>query len=121
MRTALLAIAPRGLALSASAGPPRDRTPRTTKALDHCKAEWQNAYDLAQSKGLAPAKALRMASVAYKLAMPKMDNLPAIRAAIACVAQGITLEVFDGRDGSQLLYAAQVAMSTLKAKGAKRA
>jgi hypothetical protein len=121
MRTALLAIAPRGLALEAAAGPPRDRTPRSTKAIDHCKAEWQNAYDLAQSKGLAPAKALRMASVACKLAMPKMDNLPAIRAAIACVAQGITLEVFDGRDGSQLLYAAQVAMSTLKAKGAKRA
>lgn len=33
---------------------------------------------------------------------------------------GIALEVFDGRDGSQLLYAAQVAMSTLKAKGAKK-
>jgi hypothetical protein len=122
MRTALLAIAHApAFALEAAAGPPRDRTPRTTKALDHCKAEWQNAYDLAQSKGLAPAKALRMASVAYKLAMPKMDSLPAIRAAIACVAQGITLEVFDGRDGSQLLYAAQVAMSTLKAKGAKKA
>jgi len=62
-----------------------------------------------------------MASVAYKLAMPKMDSLPTIRAAIACVAQGITLEVFDGRDGSQLLYAAQVALATLKAKGAKKA
>jgi hypothetical protein len=37
MRTALLAIALRGLVLSASAGTPRDRTPRTTKALDHCK------------------------------------------------------------------------------------
>jgi hypothetical protein len=45
-----------------------------------------------------------------------MDSLPAIRAAIACIAQGITLEVFDGRDGSQLLYAAQVAMTTLKPK-----
>ena len=45
-------------------------------------------------------------SVAYKLAMPKMDSLLATRAAIACVAQGITLEVFDGRDGSQLFQAA---------------
>jgi hypothetical protein len=121
MRTALLAIAPApALALEAGAAPPRDRTPRTTKAAEHCKAEWQSAYDLAQSKGLAPAKALRMASVAYKLAMPKMDSLPAIRAAIACVAQGITLEVFDGRDGSQLLYAAQVALATLKAKEKKK-
>jgi hypothetical protein len=91
-----------------------------TRALDQCRADWQSAYDLAQSKGLAPAKAVRMAAVAYKLAMPKMDNLPAIRAAIACIAQGITLEVFDGRDGSQLLYAAQVALATLKAKGVTR-
>jgi hypothetical protein len=121
MRTALIAIAPHGLALEAAAGAPRDRAPRTTKAAEHCKPEWQRAYDLAQSKGLAPAKALHIASVAYNLAMPKMDNLPPIRAVIACVAQGITLEVFDGRDGSQLLYAAQVATSTLKAKGAKRA
>ena len=42
-----------------------------------------------------------------------------VRLAIA-IAQGIALEVFDGRDGSQLLYAAQVAMSTLKAKGKKK-
>lgn len=61
-----------------------------------------------------------MASVAYKLAMPKMHDLPSIRAAIACIAQGITLEVFDGRDGSQLLYAAQVALATLKAKGVRK-
>jgi len=61
-----------------------------------------------------------MAAVAYKLAMPRMESLSAIRAAIACIAQGIALEVFDGRDGSQLLYAAQVAMSTLKAKGGKK-
>jgi hypothetical protein len=100
--------------------PPRDRTSRTDKALTHCKDEWTRAYELAQSKGLTAAKALRMASVAYKLAMPKMDSLPTIRAAIACVAQGITLEVFDGRDGSQLLYAAQVALAVLKQTGDKK-
>lgn len=120
MRTALLTLTP-PLSIQAAGAPPRDRTSRTDKALAHCKAEWTQAYELAQSKGLAPSKALRMASVAYKLAMPKMDSLPTIRAAIACIAQGISLEVFDGRDGSQLLYAAQVALSTLKAKGAKKA
>ena len=61
-----------------------------------------------------------MASVAYKLAMPKMDTKPGIRAAIACIAQGIQLEVFDGRDGSQLLYAAQVALSSHSPKGSAR-
>jgi hypothetical protein len=34
---------------------------------------------------------------------------------------GIQLEVFDGRDGSQLLYAAQVALSVLKQKDTKHA
>ncbi len=106
--------------IHAAAEPPRDRTSRTDKALAHCKDEWTNAYKLAQDKGQPTTKAIRMAAVAYKLAMPKMDSLPTIRAAISCIAQGIALEVFDGRDGSQLLYAAQVALSLLKQKDAKK-
>ena len=119
MRLALIAHH-QTIALSAAAALPRDRTTRTEKALDHCKTEWSRAYDLAQIKGLNAARSMRMASVAYKLAMPKMDSLPSIRAAISCIAQGINLEVYDGRDGSQLLYAAQVALSTLKPKGQKK-
>jgi hypothetical protein len=117
MRLALIAY-PQHIALEAAASPPpRDRTSRTDRALAHCQAEWTRAYELAQTKGLTASKALRMASVAYKLAMPKMDSLPTIRAYVSCIAQGIQLEVFDGRDGSQLLYAAQVALSVLKQKG----
>ncbi|MBS1803553.1 MAG: hypothetical protein JST28_09300 [Acidobacteria bacterium] len=117
MRTALLA---RPLILYAQAEPPRDRTSLAARAVAKCQDEYHHAYNIAKEKGLAQPKALRMASVAYKLAMPRMESLNAIRAAIACIAQGIALEVFDGRDGSQLLYAAQVAMSTLKSKGAKK-
>ena len=117
MRTALLA---RPLILHAVADPPRDRTTLAARAVAKCQDEYHHAYAIAKEKGLAPAKALRMAAVSYKLAMPRMESLNAIRAAIACIAQGIALEVFDGRDGSQLLYAAQVAMSTLKSKGAKK-
>jgi hypothetical protein len=113
-----LTLIAHSLSIHAQADPPRDRTTRGLKAAQHCRDEWQRAYDLAQSKGLPAPKALRMAAVAYKLAMPEMDTLPAIRAAITCIAQGIRLEVFDGRDGSQLLYAAQVAMSLLN--GGKR-
>ena len=100
--------------------PPGDRTSRTERYLHLTKAEWSRAYDLAKDRGLPASKALRMAAVAYKLAMPRMDSLSSIRAAIACTAQGITLEVFDGRDGSQLLYAAQVALATLKPYTKKR-
>ena len=121
MRLALLATAPLcGAVAIHAATPPRDRTHRTTRELEHCQTEWKRAYAIGQEKGMSAVKAARMAAVAYKLAMPKMDSLPAIRAAIACIAQGITLEVFDGRDGSQLLYAAQVALTVLSQKGRKK-
>ena len=100
--------------------PPRDRTPATERAMEACKHAWQEAHDQAVERGLPAAKALRHAQVAFKLAMPKMDSLPSIKAAIACVALGIALEVFDGRDGSQLLYAAQVALSLHQKKGGKK-
>ncbi|MGA9070803.1 MAG: hypothetical protein WB424_11140 [Terracidiphilus sp.] len=63
---------------------------------------------------MTEANAIRAAAVSYKQALPKMDTLPAIRAAITAIAQGIALEVFDGKEASQLLYAAQVALASLK-------
>lgn len=116
----LIATLPGAVSLRAAAAPPRDRTTRTEKAMSACKHAWTDAYNTAKTKGLPATKAARMAAVAYKLAMPKMTTLPTIRAYISCIAQGIQLEVFDGRDGSQLLYAAQVALSTHKPKGAKK-
>jgi hypothetical protein len=97
-----------------------ERVSTVDKALHACRLAWQHAHDEAIAKGQPPQKALRLAQVAYKLAMPKMDSHRTIRAAIACIAQGIQLEVFDGRDGSQLLYAAQVALSLLKQKEGKK-
>ena len=91
-----LAYTMRPLAIDAQADPPRDRTTRAAKAVELCKDEWTRAYKLAKEKGQSEARAVRMASVAYKLAMPRMDTLPTIRAAITCIAHGITLEVFDG-------------------------
>ena len=117
MRMPLIAY-PRIITIDAAAAPPLDRESRASKAAEHCADEWRNAHALALGKGYPAARALRMAAVAYKLAMPKMDTLASIRSAICCIAQGIQLEVFDGRDGSQLLYAAQVALSVMN--GGKR-
>lgn len=119
MRLALIGIPTPGrlTGITAEIEPPRDRTTRGAKAAEDCKAAWTAAFDNAKAEGQPAAKALRHASVAYKLAMPRMDTMQNIRAAITCIAQGIQLEVFDGRDGSQLLYAAQVAMSVIKQKG----
>jgi len=104
--------------------PPAPRYPATAPAaptkLSRSVKTNGYAYNLAKQKGLQAPKALRMASVAYKLAMPKMDSLPTIGAYVACIAQGIQLEVFDGRDGSQLLYAAQVALTVSRQSKAKK-
>jgi len=114
MSLAILA-APATLEIHAAASRARPLT--IDKALSHCKAEWTRAHELARSKGQPAVRAQRMAAVAYKIAMPQMNSLAGIKAAIACIAQGIRLEVFDGKDGSQLLYAAQVAMSIHREKG----
>ena len=53
------------------------------------------------------------ACIHYRLAMPAMENYEGIHGYIACVAQGIALGIFTGRDGSQLLYAAQIAISVV--------
>ena len=121
MNAALWTHQPVHIAAVAIDDPPRDRTSRVERSLQHCKAEWDYAYAAAIEKGHTAQRALRAAQVAYKIAMPKMEDLSSIRAAIACTAQGITLEVFTGRDGSQLLYAAQVALATLQKKRAQRA
>lgn len=116
MSLAILAAPAEPLAIHAAAA----RASTIESAMSHCKAEWTRAFTLAQHKGLPAAKAQRMAAVAYKIAMPRMTNLASIKAAVACVAQGIQLEVFDGRDGSQMLYAAQVAISIHREKGKRK-
>ena len=52
-------------------------------------------------------------ALSFKLALPKLDSHASIKAFIGHVAQGIALGIFTGREGSQLLYAAQVALGAL--------
>jgi hypothetical protein len=98
----------------------RDRTSRAARAVEQCQAAWSDAYAKAIENTLPETKALRMAAVAYKLEIPKMDNLASTKCAFACIAHGISLEVFSGAEGSQLLYAAQVASTLYNRKGAKK-
>jgi hypothetical protein len=50
-------------------------------------------------------------SMAFKLALPELNSRGEIKKFIQAVAQGIALGFFNGREGSQLLYAAQIALS----------
>jgi hypothetical protein len=52
--------------------------------------------------------------LAFKLALPELGSASEIKEFITHVAQGIALGVFTGREGSQLLYAAQVALTLVK-------
>ncbi len=99
---------------------PRDRTPRAQRAVEQCQAAWSGAYQQAMDNHLPQDQGLRMAAVAYKLQIPKMTCLASIKNAVACIAHGISLEVFEGNQGSQLIYAVQVAMSVYNPKGAKK-
>lgn len=94
-----------------------DKPLSTASALALCRNAYMRCYKQRTKNGSHPVRAKRDAAIAYRLAMPNMTCLEDIRAYIACVAQGIQLEVFNGRDGSQLLYAGQVALSLYRQKG----
>jgi hypothetical protein len=53
-------------------------------------------------------------ALSFKLALPGLGSITEIRAFIGHVTQGIALGIFAGREGSQLLYAAQVALGALR-------
>jgi hypothetical protein len=57
------------------------------------------------------ARAVKKANKAYREALPPLRGAENIRDFIACVAHGMAIEVFDIREASKMLYAAQVAAS----------
>jgi hypothetical protein len=89
-------------------------------ALKRCERAFRNAYLRTKAEGNEYG-ADSAGRDAYKAALPALDTVEEIRAYIACVAQGINLGVYDGKDGSQLLYAAQIAISVIRQKGKKDA
>ena len=58
-------------------------------------------------------------SMAFKLALPELKSRGEIKEFITAVAQGFALGFFNGREGSQLLYAAQIALSANTEKKGK--
>ncbi len=82
--------------------------------IKRCMVEMGKAKAYAEREGMEKAERRRLAKMAYRLAMPPMADKEAIHSYIACIAHGIQVGVFDGRDASQLLYAAQVALSLMR-------
>lgn len=89
--------------------------PRKT-SIDKCRNAYLEQFVKARADGFSYAESRKLGATAYKITMPRMDSHESIREYIGCIAQGIQLEVFNARDGSQLLYAAQVAIGLNREK-----
>ena len=91
----------------------------TSANIRRCMQMMERAADIAQAEGYDAEDRRRFAQVAYKLAMPPLSDAKSIKAHIACIANGIALQMIDGREAGQMLYAAQVALSLHNAEERK--
>ncbi len=94
-------------------------TPET--AVRRCVKAYYDACDVEdpQYTGLDPA-ALQRVHLAYRHAMPYLLPDPdSIDAFLACVTHGLVIQVFAPAEASKLLYAAQVAIGSSRARAQK--
>jgi hypothetical protein len=87
-------------------------------AVKHCMDAYKQALRGAATMGADEYTKCKAGADAYRLAMPCMESPRQIRAFIACVAHGITFEIWKPREPTQLLYAAQVALAAHKSRKA---
>ena len=92
-------------------------TKQAQAAIKRCCAAWQRAYNAhlegKEGCGFDKINAAHEAGPAYRKAMPPLAGYESIRDFIACTAYGILLGAIPESRGSQLLYAAQVALAAL--------
>lgn len=86
-------------------------------ALKRCRAAWQRAYNATMAangnKASEQWRATDNALVAYCSALPLLYGYEGIRDFSACIAHGIAIGAVPPEKTGQLLYAAQVAISSL--------
>ena len=83
-------------------------------AIARCMNAWACAYKLEKAKQNDHYEAVRKGNKGYCKAIPRLSGYENIRDFIACVAHGMLIGAIDGDDGTKLLYAAQVALSTVR-------
>ena len=86
-------------------------------AIRRCCAAWQRAqkayFEESEDRYKDPVRAAEAAGRAYCNAMPVLAGEDGIRDFIACAAHGILIETIPQERGTQLIYAAQVALNLL--------
>lgn len=91
-----------------------DPSPNPSTAVSRCCDAWNRCFKTPSAKREPFGPALMDARRAYCEAMPQLVGYENIRDFVACVAQGILLGAISEPQSSRLLYAAQVAQSTLR-------
>lgn len=107
------------LVAAAAATSGSNETP-TRSAMERCRKAFIEQFRKCEAVGKSGVECMNEARMIYRLKMPAMDSLPEIRSYIACVAQGIQFQIFNGTEAGQLIYAAQVALSSAKKEAARR-
>jgi hypothetical protein len=85
-----------------------------------CCSAWDQAFQQARTQGKGDIFASLDAAKAHRQNLPALDNSDVIRDFIACGTQGMLLGAIAGQDGTRLLYAAQVANTTLRNQSKKQ-
>ena len=98
--------------------PPETVSP-VRAAVNRCMDAYKQAYRAAGTMGADRFDRHVAGAEAYRLAMPLTQTETDIQAFISCVTRGIALDVFENHEPSQLLYAAQIALSVTKRKPGK--
>ena len=94
------------------ANEPCDAT--TNPAVARCMSAWKHANQRELAKGKSEGTAAHYADQAYRRALPPLSGQENIRDFIACVAYGLLIDAINDTTGPKLLYAAQVAYSTVR-------
>jgi hypothetical protein len=87
-------------------------------AIARCRDAYVRAYQAAKNKGKGNVFAELDAEKAYRKALPPLSGHQNICDFIACIAHGMLIGTIDGADGARLLYAAQVAHTTIRSQPA---
>ena len=94
-------------------------SPRPDDAINRCVRARANAYQAEFAISKSKAVASLVAAEAYRHAMPLLSSPNNICDFVSCVAHALLIGVLDESKGSKLLYAAQIASTSLRAARGK--
>ena len=93
---------------------PKSSPARKNAAIARCCKAWEQAYEAKFEESESEFYAKYDAHNAYRQAMPPLSGYDDICNFIACVTHGMLIGAIENEKASKLLYAAQVALSSVR-------